>query len=89
MTEDLRDPTTDLALEGARGAKAQGTFLSIVSEWKECLLTKRSFWTTGQTLTIRQDSSDRSSFMPGVLMAIKGVPNLTGVNIGLETLMDV
>ena len=38
------------------------------------------FGTTGQTLTIRQDSSDRSSFMPGVLMAIK-VPNLTGVNI--------
>ena len=60
-------------LEGARGAKHRGTFLSIVSEWKECLLTKRSFWTTGQTLTIRQDSSDRSSFMPGVLMAIKGV----------------
>jgi len=40
-------------------------------------------------LTIRQDSSDRSSFMPGVLMAIKGVPNLTGVDVGLETLMDV
>jgi len=47
------------------------------------------FGSTGQTLTIRQDSIDRSSFMPGVLMAIKGIPDLTGVNIGLETLMDV
>ena len=47
------------------------------------------FGSTGQTLTIRQDSSDRSSFMPGVLMAIRGVPDLTGVDVGLETLMDV
>ena len=90
MTEDLRDPTTDLALEGARGAKAQGN-IPIHSVRMEGMLAHQEviFGTTGQTLTIRQDSSDRSSFMPGVLMAIKGVANLTGVNIGLETLMDV
>ena len=90
MTEDLRDPTTDLALEGARGAKAQGN-IPIHSVRMEGMLAHQEviFGTTGQTLTIRQDSSDRSSFMPGVLLAIKGVPNLTGVNIGLETLMDV
>ena len=46
------------------------------------------FGATGQTLTIRQDSSDRSSFMPGVLMAIKGIEALSGVNVGLENLMD-
>ena len=90
MTEDLRDPTTDLALEGARGAKAQGN-IPIHSVRMEGMLAHQEviFGTTGQTLTIRQDSSDRSSFMPGVLLAIKGVPNLAGVNIGLETLMDV
>ena len=47
------------------------------------------FGAEGQTLTIRQDSSDRSSFMPGVLMAVKGISSLRGVSIGLEALMDV
>ena len=90
MTENLHDPTTDLALEGARGAKAQGN-IPIHSVRMEGMLAHQEviFGSTGQTLTIRQDSSDRSSFMPGVLMAIKGVPNLTGVDVGLETLMDV
>ena len=40
MTEDLRDPTTDLALRVQEEPKHKETFLSIVSEWKECLLTK-------------------------------------------------
>ena len=90
IAEDLRDPTTDLTLEGARGAKAQGN-IPIHSVRMEGMLAHQEviFGSTGQTLTIRQDSSDRSSFMPGVLMAIKGIPSLTGVNIGLETLMDV
>ena len=47
------------------------------------------FGAEGQTLTIRQDSSDRFSFMPGVLMAVKGISSLSGVSIGLEALMDV
>ena len=90
ITEDLRDPTTDLTLEGARGAKAQGN-IPIHSVRMEGMLAHQEviFGAQGQTLTIRQDSSDRSSFMPGVLMAIKGISDLTGVNIGLETLMDV
>jgi 4-hydroxy-tetrahydrodipicolinate reductase len=41
----------------------------------------------GQTLTIRHDSIDRTSFMPGVLMAIRKVRNLTGVVYGLENLL--
>ena len=41
----------------------------------------------GQTLTIRHDSIDRSSFMPGVLMAIRKVRGLTGVVYGLEKLL--
>lgn len=38
----------------------------------------------GQTLTIRHDTTDRASFMPGVLAAIRGVPDLPGVSIGLD-----
>jgi 4-hydroxy-tetrahydrodipicolinate reductase len=45
------------------------------------------FGTTGQTLTIRHDSMDRSSFMPGVLLAVKQVPQLRGFTVGLDALL--
>jgi 4-hydroxy-tetrahydrodipicolinate reductase len=42
----------------------------------------------GQTLTIRHDSIDRQSFMPGVLLAIRRVPELTeSPVVGLENLL--
>jgi 4-hydroxy-tetrahydrodipicolinate reductase len=42
----------------------------------------------GQTLTIRQDSLTRESFMPGVLLAVRRVPELTSSPvIGLEHLL--
>ncbi len=42
---------------------------------------------TGQTLTIRHDSLDRTSFMPGVLLACRQVPQLDGLVVGLEHLL--
>ena len=90
-SNDLRtDPTSDMVLEGARGAKGQ-TQIPIHSVRMEGMLAHQEvlLGTLGQTLTIRQDSSDRSSFMPGVIMAIKGIDRLEGVNVGLEALMDV
>ena len=42
------------------------------------------FGAQGQTLTIRHDSLDRSSFMPGVLLAVKRVATLPGLTVGLE-----
>lgn len=41
----------------------------------------------GQTLSIRHDSIDRSSFMPGVLLAVKRIPSLPGLTEGLEALL--
>ncbi len=42
----------------------------------------------GQTLSIRHDSTDRSSFMPGVLLAIRGVAGLSDpFTVGLEALL--
>jgi 4-hydroxy-tetrahydrodipicolinate reductase len=41
----------------------------------------------GQTLTLRHDSTDRRSFMPGVLLAIRKVRSLSGLVIGLENLL--
>jgi 4-hydroxy-tetrahydrodipicolinate reductase len=43
----------------------------------------------GQTLTIRHDSTDRSSFMPGVLLAARAVMTRPGLTIGLEPLLDI
>ena len=42
----------------------------------------------GQTLTIRHDSTSRSSFMPGVLLAIRAVGGRPGLTVGLEALLD-
>ena len=42
----------------------------------------------GQTLTIRHDSTDRTSFVPGVLLAIRWVPDHPGLTVGLESILD-
>jgi len=43
----------------------------------------------GQSLTIRQDSYDRSSFMPGVVLACKRIADHPGLTLGLDVLLDV
>jgi 4-hydroxy-tetrahydrodipicolinate reductase len=45
------------------------------------------FGAQGQTLTLRHDSLDRTSFMPGVLLATKRIPNLPGLTVGLDALL--
>ena len=45
--------------------------------------------TTGQTLSIRHDSIDRTSFMPGVLLAVKQVADRPGVTVGLDVLLGL
>jgi 4-hydroxy-tetrahydrodipicolinate reductase len=42
----------------------------------------------GQTLSIRHDTTDRSCFMPGVLMAIKAVGSRAGLTVGLDVLLE-
>ncbi len=45
--------------------------------------------TTGQTLTIRHDTVDRSSFMPGVLIGVKRVAEFPGVTMGLDSYLGL
>ena len=45
--------------------------------------------TTGQTLTIRHDSYDRTSFMPGVVIAAKVIGDHPGVTVGLDALLNL
>ncbi|NJC14093.1 hypothetical protein F4558_003919 [Micromonospora profundi] len=42
----------------------------------------------GLALTIRHDSYDRVSFMPGVLLAVREVRNRPGLTVGLDALLD-
>lgn len=84
------DPTEREVLEGARGAKGPAGIpvhavrLRGVVAHQEVLLG-----TTGQTLTIRHDSYDRTSFMPGVVLAVKQVANRPGLTVGLDALLDL
>ena len=43
----------------------------------------------GEILTLRHDSLDRSSFMPGVLLAVRAVGDRPGLTVGLEPLLDL
>ena len=84
------DPTTTEVLEGARGGRGPGDIrvhscaLRGMVAHQEVLLG-----TTGQTLDIRHDSYDRSSFMPGVLAGREAVPARPGLTVGLDALLDL
>jgi 4-hydroxy-tetrahydrodipicolinate reductase len=84
------DPTTTETMPGARGARSAGGVqlhavrLAGLVAHQEVLLG-----TTGQSLTIRQDSYDRSSFMPGVLLATRKVASTPGFTRGLESLLGL
>ena len=45
--------------------------------------------TTGQSLSIRHDTYDRSCFMPGVLLAVQKVSGMPGLTVGLDALLDI
>ena len=47
------------------------------------------FGTLGETLTIRHDSLDRTSFVPGVLLAVRQIAKHPGLTIGIEPLLDL
>jgi 4-hydroxy-tetrahydrodipicolinate reductase len=85
------DPTTKETLQGARGAKGAGGIpihsvrLRGLVAHQEVLLGK-----DGQSLSIRHDSYDRTScFMPGVLLAIRGVRERPGLTYGLDPLLGL
>ena len=43
----------------------------------------------GETLTIRHDSYDRASFMPGVLLAVREIGRRPGLTVGIEGLLGL
>ena len=47
------------------------------------------FGGAGEQLTLRHDSFDRASFMPGVLAGVRAVPDRPGLTVGLEQILDL
>ncbi len=43
----------------------------------------------GETLTLRHDSFDRASFMPGVLLAVREIGRHPGLTVGIESLLGI
>jgi 4-hydroxy-tetrahydrodipicolinate reductase len=84
------DPTTEVVLPGARGAEGpDGVRLHSVRLPGLVAHEEVIFGAAGQSLSIRHDSYDRRSFMPGVLLAIRSVAGRPGLTVGLEALLGL
>lgn len=74
--------------EGARGALVEGVPVHSVRSMGYVASQEVVFGSMGQTLTIRHDSWDRTSYMPGVLLGIRSVGDRQGLIVGLENFME-
>lgn len=74
-------------MEGARGALVSGVPVHSVRSMGYVATQEVIFGSMGQTLTIKHDSWDRTSYMPGVLLGIRNVGALSGLVVGLENFM--
>jgi 4-hydroxy-tetrahydrodipicolinate reductase len=82
----MPDATTD-EIPGARGADIDGVRVHAVRATGLIAHQEVVFGALGETLTIRHDSLDRVSFMPGVLLAVREVSARPGLTVGLADLL--
>ena len=80
---------TSTGLPGARGADVDGIPVHSVRVTGLVAHQEVLFGTMGETLTIRHDSLDRTSFVPGVLLAVRQIVQRPGLTIGIEALLDL
>jgi 4-hydroxy-tetrahydrodipicolinate reductase len=81
---------TKQELAGARGAAVDDVHVHSVRLSGLVAHQEVLFGGHGETLTIRHDSLDRASFMPGVLLAVRGVASLPpGLTVGIEPLLGL
>jgi 4-hydroxy-tetrahydrodipicolinate reductase len=86
---DAPPDATTQSREGARGADVDGVHVHALRIAGMVAHQEIVFGAEGETLTIRHDSLDRVSFMPGVLLAIRQVASRPGLTVGLEALLDL
>jgi len=82
------DATTS-EFDGARGALLHGVRVHSVRLAGLVAHQEVLFGTQGETLTLRHDSLDRSSFVPGVLLGVRQISSRPGLTVGLEHLLEL
>lgn len=84
------DPTRSEVIDHPRGGEGPGG-IRVHSVRMRGMVAHQEvvLGTEGQTLSIRHDSYDRSSFMPGVLLAVKAVAERSGVTVGLDDVLGL
>lgn len=84
------DPTEHEIFAGARGGSSAGG-VHVHSVRMHGMVAHQDviFGAAGQSLTIRQDSYDRASFMPGVVLACRRIADHPGVTLGLDHYLDI
>jgi len=88
---DLAPPpdATKQELSGARGAQVDGIRVHGVRLRGLVAHQEVLFGAEGETLTIRHDSLDRVSFMPGVLAAVRAISTRPGLTVGIEPILGI
>jgi 4-hydroxy-tetrahydrodipicolinate reductase len=84
----MPDATTQ-SLEGARGAVVDGVHIHAVRMAGMVAHQEVILGGEGETLTLRHDSYDRASFMPGVLLGVREIGSRPGLTVGLEHLLSL
>lgn len=82
------DATTD-ELPGARGTDVEGVRVHAVRLAGLVAHQEVLFGAAGESLTLRHDSFDRASFMPGVLLAVREIGRRPGLTVGIEGLLGL
>ncbi|WP_153504883.1 4-hydroxy-tetrahydrodipicolinate reductase [Cumulibacter manganitolerans] len=80
---------TSTGLDGARGADVDGVRVHSVRMRGMVAHQEVIFGTQGEVLTIRHDSMDRTSFVPGVLLGVRQVAGRPGLTVGIEQYMGL
>lgn len=80
---------TETSFDGARGARVAGVPVHAVRLRGLVAHQEVLMGSEGEVLTMRHDSLDRASFMPGLLLAVRAVPARPGLTVGLEQLLDL
>ena len=73
--------------DGARGAAVAGVPVHAIRARGYVASQEVIFGDAGETFTLRHDSHDRESFMPGVLTALRAVSSRPGLTVGLDALL--
>jgi 4-hydroxy-tetrahydrodipicolinate reductase len=80
---------TSTSLEGARGADVDGVRVHSVRLRGLVAHEEVLLGAPGEQLTLRHDSFDRASFMPGVLLGVRRIADHPGLTVGLEHLLEL